>query len=85
MIRALNRRLKRWFFQFEFEHMASAAARGDYNRAADIALALGETELMRRYEALQRIQLTIKQTSPIPDNPFARCSLEYRLRDQRRN
>lgn len=83
MLKTLHRRLKRWIYRRDYQRMERLAATCNYGAAALLAVCLGEVELMRRYEALERMTLAVRYTAPMPDNPFARCSMEYRLRERR--
>lgn len=85
MWQLLNRKLKRWLFRTDYERMARAARAGKYTLAADIAHLLGEVELMRRYEALERMKMRLAQTVPADWNPYRLCALEYRLKNERMN
>lgn len=82
MLKTLHRKIKHALFGRDYTRMIAAAARGDYETAAKLALMLGETALRDQYADQAVRQTVLRYSRPVVFNVYRRCALEHEMKQR---
>ena len=82
MFKTLNRKIKHALFGRDYTRMIAAAAIGDYETAAKLALMLGEEALWAQYHRQAWVQQAVRHSGAMRCNVYRRLALEHELKQR---
>jgi len=82
MLKTLNRKIKHALFGRDYARMIAAAATGDYETAARLALLLGEDALWAQYHRQAWAQQAVRFSGAMRCNLYRRLALEHELKQR---
>lgn len=82
MLKTLNRKIKHALFGRDYARMVAAAARGDYERAATLALMLGESDLWAQYSRQAWARQAVKFSGKLVTNLYRKLALEHEMKQR---